>query len=400
MHRKRNGRVAFRFYLLIFIALVVLGYGVFIAYQQLVQKTAIITTGDPDTKYSATAVIMRDETLTDEEGLVKVTYFAEEGSFVYRGNKIAEVFKAGYSQSDMNQLLDTRGKIKSYHKLLLESSYSEAELDRHNAAILERVRELELMVQGKAKGNLLNLSRQLQTTLEERQNYLRVAHATDQTLSNYYDTESSILKKIDSWTRRCFAQTDCIVSFYTDGYENMLSADKFSTITATEVRAVINGDAPVQSTAQRGRTAIYREVRPSGWYLLLLSRDSKWNPVEGDVYKVRLTGFDDHVVDAVVDSYSRSGSELLVRMTVAGDVRPVLNVRTLQAEVGDRSVTGLWVPTGALHTQGDMVGVVLTDGGGFFVPVRVINQVTDYAVIEPVTPGMLTAGQKVRLFTR
>lgn len=401
MRRKKRGRVAFRFYVLVVVAVVGLGYGANALIQTFVTKTAVVTTQNMDNKYQADAVIMRDERVTDDEGLVRVTYYAEEGSVVYNGSKIAEVYTAGYSQSDMNQLLTVRSQIKGYHKQLISASYSEPELDLYNSRILERAHELELMVQGKAKGNLINLNRQLQLSLDERQNYMRTAHASDQTLSSYYDSETSILKKIDSWTRRCFAESDCIVSFYTDGYESMLKAANFETITAQEVRSVVAGEAPVLSTAQKGRTAIYREVTPTGWYLLLLSHDTKWNPQDGETYRVRLMGFDDHIVDGVVQSSSRTGNELLVRMRVAGDVRPVLNVRSLRAEVGDKSVSGLWVPVGALYRQGEEWGVVINDGGQFFVPVTIIDRdsVNEYAIIEPVVPGMLKEGQKVRLFS-
>ena len=395
--RRRKRRVAARFYVIVAVAILLLVYGGSKVFERFVQRTAVISSGNMATKYNADAVIMRDERVTDEEGLVRITYHAEEGTIVFRGNKIAEVVTAGYSQSDMNMLMTTRTNINSYHKHLIASTHTDSQLDSLGAQILERAHELELMVQGKAKGNLINLNRQLQSALDERQKYLRTTHATDQTLSDYYDTESSIQKKIDSWTRHCFADSDCIVSFYTDGYESMLSADKFTTITAAEVRSIINGDAPAMSTAQRGRTPIYREVSPSGWYLLLISHDNSWNPIEGDMYRVRLTGYDDLVVDGVVHSYSRQGNELLVRMTVSGDVRPVLNVRTLQAEVGDRSVTGLWVPREALLIQSGMPGVVLADSG-YFVPVSVINQDDMYVVIESVSPGILAEGQKVRLF--
>lgn len=397
MGRKRRKRVAFRFYLLLIAALCIFGYGVYIAVDSLVQNTAVIESGGMDSQYSARAVIVRDEKVTDVEGLTSVKYYAEEGTLVYRGNRIADVYSSGYSTTDRNKLLSVRQNIKVQHKLLLASTYSDQTLERLDTQIYEYAREFELLVHNKAQGNLLNLETQLQTSLTARQNHLRNKYSNQQ-LIKYYEEEATLVKKIQSWTTTHLAQSDCIVSFYTDGYEEVLDIANFDDITAVQVRSILNGEAPEQSVVQRGRTSVFREVSPSGWYLLLISNDSNWNPVVGQSYKVQLTGFDDHVVDAAVSSFSRSGNELLVRMTVNGDVKPVLNVRTAEALVGELYVSGLKVPLNALHYQNGQWGVVLTDNGGVFVPVYEIMRDNNYAVIQPVAAGALQAGQKVKVF--
>ena len=155
---------------------------------------------------------------------------------------------------------------------------------------------------------------------------------------------------------------------------------------------------PEQTSAQRGRTPVFRKVRAGGWYLLLLSEDKNWNPVVGQSYKVELEGFDDQVVDATVTSFARSGGELLVRMSVSSDVRVVLNVRTANAQVGELYVSGLKVPLNALRQQNGQMGIVLTDDGGRFVPVTVIMQDNSYAVIQPLQAGALMEKQKIRVF--
>ena len=152
------------------------------------------------------------------------------------------------------------------------------------------------------------------------------------------------------------------------------------------------------TSAQRGRTSVFREVRPNGWYLLLISHDSTWQPIAGSSYKVQLEGFDDRVIDATVSSFARSGNELLVRMTVSGDVRPVLNVRTARAIVGDQYVAGLKVPNNAIIRQGGQTGVVLTSSGGLFVPVHVLYYDNNYSVIQSLAVGALSEGQKIRVF--
>ncbi|MCL1964250.1 MAG: hypothetical protein FWF69_04220 [Firmicutes bacterium] len=397
MPRGGRRRVAFRFYILVLLAVCLFGYGLYVAWDNLVLRTAVVEAGAAVSQYQADAVIARYEKPVSEESVTKITHYADEGQLVYKGNRIAAVYSGSSSQSDMSKLLSVRARIKASHKQLRATTYSDVELKRMNDKILEYAHELEKMVHGK-RGNLLNLERLMASEMGRRQTLLRGRNASDQNLMNLYKEESTLEKKIDSWMTPFLAETDCIVSFYTDGYEGVLDVNDFDNITAAQVRGVLNGEAPALTAVQRGRTTVFRQVRPAGWYLLLISHDPNWKPVDGNAYKVQLTGFDDLVIDGVVTSSARSGNELLVRMTVGGDVRPVLNVRTAKAQVGEGQVSGLKVPLGARYMQGGQVGVVLVDNGGIFVPIDIVAMDGDYYIIRPQVPGALREGQKIRLF--
>lgn len=396
MHRMGKRRVAFRFYVLLFVATAILAYGLYYAYDRLVQRTAVIEKGDMSNEYTAQAVIARVEKVTDTESFSSVQYYADEGASVYQGNRIADVYSAGFSRTDENKLLNVRSEIKAQQKLM--PVYQDQQLDRMNEQIQEIARELEMLVHGKQAGNLLNLERQLQTALSRRQDHLKQKYATDQNLRALYENESNLVKKIETWTYNYLATSDCIVSFYTDGYESMLDSGSLDTVTVSQVRSILNGEAPIQSTAQRGRIAVYREVVPRGFYLMLISNDSKWAPQDGLSYKVQLEGYEDTLFDAVVLSHSKSGNETFVRAFVDSDVKSVLNTRTARATIGDLYVSGLKVPFRALLVQDNQVGVVVSNDGGRFVPVEIMEQTSDYAIVQSISPGLLSEGQKVMIF--
>ncbi len=398
MRRQGKTRIAFRFYLFLFAAVCMLGYGVYTALDSMIQRSAVIESGDMGNQYMVDAVIARNEKLTDAEGVTSVKFYVDEGGHVAQGNKIVEVYSTGYSQTDMNKLLSVRSQIKDQHKILKASTHGDIQLENLEKKVMDYTREFELMVRGTGHGNLLNLERQIQAAMNARQSYLRNKHAADQSLTSLYENETTLVKKIANWTNNKVATSDCIVSFYTDGYENYLDVNDLDNITPAQVLGVLAGQRPPTSLAQRGRVPIYREVNPSGWYLLLISHDANWKPVEGQAYKVELAGFDDHIVEGVVTTATRTGSDLLIRMKVKGDVRPVLNVRTTKAQVGEEYVSGLKVPNNALRQQGGQMGVVLMDSGGIFVPVNVVMQNNDYAVIQSLAVGALWEGQKIRVF--
>lgn len=396
MHRMGKRRVAFRFYVLLFVATAILAYGLFYAYNRLVQRTAVIEKGDMSNEYTAQAVIARIEKVTDTESFSSVQYYADEGANVYQGNRIADVYSVGFSRTDENKLLNVRSEIKAQQKLM--PVYQDQQLDRMNQQIREIAHELEMLVHGKQAGNLLNLERQLQTALSRRQDHLKQKYATDQNLRALYENEATLVKKIETWTYNYLATTDCIVSFYTDGYESMLDSDSLDTVTVSQIRSILNGEAPIQSTAQRGRIAVYREVVPRGFYLMLISYDNKWAPQDGVSYKVQLEGYEDALFDAVVLSHSKSGNETFVRTFVDSDVKPVLNTRTARATIGELYVSGLKVPFRALLIQDNQVGVVVSNDGGRFVPVKIMEQTSDYAIVQSISPGLLSEGQKVMIF--
>lgn len=395
--RKNSGR--FGSVVFGFIILCILGFVGYMVISSSTQRTAVIGTGNMGNQYTARAVVVRNETLTDAEGLTSIKYYADEGELVYKGNKIAEVYSTGYSQTDINKLLNTRSKIKTHVKTMLASAYVDTQLDWLTNQSLAHARELELLVRGKAKGNLLNLERQLASSLTRRQDYLKEKYnKTDTNLAELYKEESSLQKKIQSWTATYLAERDCIISFYTDGWENVLDTETFNDISAAQVHSILAGDSPPMTMAQRGRTSVFRQVDSQGWYLLLLSSDKNWSPTIGNTYKVKLQGFGDMMVDATVTSFSQAGTEMIVRMAVNADVRPVLNVRTASALVSDAQITGLQVPLNAVWQQGGYDGVVLTDNGGLFVPVEIVRQDNASAVIKPLVEGTLREGQKIKLF--
>lgn len=336
--------------------------------------TAIARGGVLGDEYQGTVVIARDEELYTTENKTRIDFVASEGSRVSRSGVICKVYSSGYNQTEINRLQTYREEIQNYHVNQVLSTYVDAALDADNEEIASLARQVRTLVQGRGVGSLNNLETQLTSALNSRKSYLRQKYPDDQTLSELYKVENDQLKKIESWTTTYTAKEDCIVSFYTDGYENTVNAETYSTLEPSDVRNVIRGVQPQEETAvERGSDAIFRTVNEDEWYALFLCTDRDWNPVVGEAYQMQLTGFDNYVLSALVESFTRIGGDLLLRMRVDSSVEPVLNIRTCGATVGD-FVSGVYVPVRALYTMDNMIGVVVLEGGvQTFVPVTVIS---------------------------
>ena len=158
-----------------------------------------------------------------------------------------------------------------------------------------------------------------------------------------------------------------------------------------------NGQRPQKSTIQKGKTTIYRTVKDGTWHVLFLVKDTTWNPVEGQTYELQMERFENTTVNATVESFTRSGGELLVRLAVNSSVQPVLYMRTCQAVLGDY-MSQLCVPSRALIRQDDTDGVVVIDGANkSFIPVNIIFRNGDDVYISAIQQGLLFEGQTVML---
>ncbi|MEG0493044.1 MAG: HlyD family efflux transporter periplasmic adaptor subunit [Clostridia bacterium] len=406
-HPKKNGKGGnLRSVVALVVAVAAIGGIAFYFYQSMkpaAQATATIEMGTLGTSYTGDALIVRNETAYDEEGVQSIDYIAQEGGVVYRGDVICYVYSTGYSTKEINVLQDYRDQIKNYQRTLLkgETAYDQ-KMAKLESDVVERGLEVRSLVQG-ARGNLVNQEKILQTAIKQRQAYFRSKYSSDMRLNRLFDDETTQQSRIDSWIKQKGAMEERIVSFYTDGFEHALTPAKFEQYTPVEVRAMMNGQKPAVSTASRGRTDLYRLVKQNNYAVLMLIKDNTWNPIEGNTYKLVLEQFSNTVVEAKVISFTRAGGELLVRLAVIGDVKDVLYMRTCQAQLGEY-VDCMVVPESALHKQTDdsgavSTGVVLVTGTEqYFVPVKIQRQEGGKAYISAIQTGVLTAGQTVRLF--
>ena len=360
---------------------------------------AQITAGVIGTRYTGDCLIVRDETPFDQEAVSSVEYLAEEGSYVSPGTDICNVYSSGFSTRELETLQDYRNQIKEYQvKLLNQEINTDPQMEKLEAEVLTRAREVRELIGG-ARGNMNNQEALLAAAIRARQSRLKEKYSGDQRMTRLYDDEQGQLQKISSWTQKKTAPKEGLVSFYSDGYEYDLTIDNYDKYTPSQVRAMINGQKPPSANmGSKGKAVIYRLVRDGHWIVLMLIKDSNWNPVEGAVYELKLENFKDTMVQARVISFTRTGGELEVRLDVQSNVQPVLYIRTCSGVLGD-NVTSLTVPTKAIYTQDNMPGVVVIDGEyPFFIPVNIVDERDGMVYISPIQQGTLYEGQTVKLF--
>ena len=351
--------------------------------------------------YHGDAVIVRNETLYTQEGASLIEQKVEEGAEVERSTNVCIVYTAGFNTRELNTLENYRSQIKDYHKTLLASSTTkDMKLDRLESEVLTQAVGAQSLVQGITRGSLVEQEKTLTNAMQERQVHLKQKYPDDQKLNRLYDDENTQQQKISSWTKQYAAASNGIVSFYTDGYENVLNLYNYADYSPVQVRAMFNGQTPEDASKTKNTVPVYRLVRQGQFVVLMLCDDPDWTPVEGRSYKLRIENFDTTIVNATVESFTRSGGELLVRLVVSGDINlgNIMYTRTCSVQLGE-SVDTLTVPARAIHSQNGKTGVVMaTESGAYWTPVSVIATEGEYAHIIPENAGVLYEGIPVLLF--
>lgn len=116
---------------------------------------ATVSRSSVSASYSGDALLVRNETVYQQDGITSIDYIAEEGASVVRGDKVCLVYTSGFSQKELTVLEKYRTQIKTYHETLLsKATKSDQTLTGMDHVILARALEARSMIQG-SPGNLI-----------------------------------------------------------------------------------------------------------------------------------------------------------------------------------------------------------------------------------------------------
>lgn len=391
---RRKKRIKGRFYVFLLILLVI-AFLIVRPHLNFGSKQAVITPAQSEFTQNMDCVIIRDETVSTSESTAHIEYVATEGTLVNAGDIVAYVYSAGYSESLLQKLEETRTKIQDYHKTEILNNIKDSDLERYDTIVDMMALEFKNLVNHDTLGSLLTAARQLETAMVNRQEYLRQNKREDVKLTKLYDEETTRLNNIQSWRKVENAAASGVISFYMDGYETALSAQTLPTITASDIRTVLNGGS-LDSGIGAKETAVYRLVNQDSWYVALVTDAKTWNPVVGQPYTLQLEGFEDLSFNAFVTSVQKESGTVLAVFQINNPIGPLIYQRTGRARL-TATISGLSVPSRAIFEQNGQTGVWLMDvGGETFVPVEVLSSDGKNALIQPMTDGALGFGQLVR----
>ena len=129
--------------------------------------------------------------------------------------------------------------------------------------------------------------------------------------------------------------------------------------------------------------------------MAILSDGQSWNPVLDQVYYLQFEGFEDLVFSAKVTRVQKVDNEVLAVFLVEDPMGPMIYQRSGRVTLSSE-LSGLSVLAEALDNQSGQTGVWLFDvPGGTFVPVEVLSNDGNRALIQPQAEGALQVGDRV-----
>ncbi|MCQ2436912.1 MAG: hypothetical protein MJ099_00765 [Clostridia bacterium] len=338
-------------------------------------------------------VILRDEQVVVSDSTVRIEYVATENTVVSAGDTIAYFYTTGYSESLLTRLETTRSNIQTYHRQLL-GTIVDNNLDRLETIISLSAQDFKGMATLQNRGNLRTIIEQLQTSMVDRQEYLRANKRDDVRLTKLYDEENTRLSSIRSWRKESNAKTGGVVSFYLDGYETDLSANNIDDITIADLEAARNG-VQLGSTKSILTGGMYRIVDQDNWAVALTITSGTWNPVVGQTYYLTFEGYEDLMYTGTVTDVRKSSGTVMAVFSMQEPIGPLIYKRTAGVTLSI-SLSSLAVHTRSIARVNDQDGIWLYDvPGGTFVPVDILSVDGSMALIQPRVEGALQAGQRV-----
>ncbi len=387
----RRKRVTGRFYLFLF-AILIAAFLIVRPHLPLGERDALIVSSTASYTRKMDAVILRSEEVFSSGTVARVEYVATEGALLSTGDPIAYLYSTGYAEGELKKLETIRANIQAYHKTQL-NNIVDPNLNRLDRIVAMKALERKSLVTHRTTGNLLDLTRQLETALVNRQEYMRSNKREDLKLNKLYEDENARLNSISSWRTEARAPGEGVISFYMDGYEGALEPSNLDALESADIRAVLAGEMLKNTSART--IDIYRLVDQNEWYVAMLTDGDSWNPVLDQEYYLQFEGFEDLSYTAKVTRVKKSDGEVMAVFLVTDPIGPLLYQRTGKASLSI-SITGLSVVSSAIDNQGGQTGVWLYDvPGGTFVPVEVLSSDGKNALIQPLIENALQIGQRV-----
>lgn len=397
---KKRYRIKGRFYIIVAALLALMGWGVYALVSWFAPPE--VAWGRLATDREVTLAVVREEQLVMSDQYARLNCLVAEGETVEAGASVAELYTSGYSEKDMQNLATLQQRIKDYQENNLMQNVADRDLDALNEQITLKMDEISTLIgQGQVQ-NLVTKEREFSSLMDQRRTYMKEHITPNAYLEDLYSQEAQLQEKINGSKTVLSAPGAGIVSYFMDGYEDMLRTDALDALTASGVSAIMDKVAASGGTTASGNApvsanqAIYRLVNPNAWYGLIVLEKNENTLVEGGTCDLFLEGSED-LISANVQAVREDGGKVLIILKVDGPIGSLVRTRKVQGHLG-RSIEGFRVPGDRVTQENGQAGVyVRVERKRVFVPVTVLASDATHAIVQPQegSAQTLQVGQKV-----
>lgn len=322
------------------------------------------------------AVIVREEHVESGASYGRISYIADEGQEVQPGQVIAQVYKSGYNENALLELVTLQQKIKQYQVDTLRKDISDPEYNAIQTQIDTKLYQISQEINSPRRNSLLNRQRELIALLEQRQEYL-AQFQPDGTLTQLMESEKEYLELMGQWQDDIAANGTGKISFAFDDYTFLNdSALEEGKLSYSDIQAVRQNKKPEISVLDTVRERpLYRLVSPDHFYCVISSSSKNYfSMVLGETYRLQFNGFYDQPYEGEVTDIWTSTNGYVYVLKVEADVTPFFNIRTARLTVS-AEFSRLSVPTDAVAVVDNQHGIYIEQNGRrVFVGIDILAQ--------------------------
>ncbi len=375
---RRRVRIKPKFYLILTLFVGIIVTALVLALQDGAGGT--LKQGSMEAAITGKAVLIRDEMSISVDRYDRVEFSVGEGETVYEGMPIATVYKWGYTDDMAQTLLNTETEIYNAQKSQL-SGVENAEFSSIELQIEQKRAAIRAAVSGTGDGDTLTLQNELKTLMEQRETFLKNTVQPTEELTRLYNTREEKLSQLASYKTEITAAKDGRVSFYFDGFEQILNKDKLDTINAALVNTTVSGT--VDSLGGSGDNLLYRLVNTRLWYAAFVTDgEEEAGLLEGQTYTVTFDGYEDQAFTATANELVHSEAGVLNMLEFTEDMGALLNSRVITL-TANATLSGIVVPLEAIgYKDGASIITIESTDGDYDVQIDIIATDGENALIK------------------
>jgi len=367
--RPKYGRIAFSLILVVLMIYFMVRLGIDLFVKQ--HDTMVVDYGTLDIKADYHALILRNEIVINTQLKGSVSYFADEGDLVMKGEPLAEIFNDGSTEKTENTTEDT-SLISN-----IEYDYTVIEYDIMTLKdkILFALQHHDYLTLPDLKRDLI-LKLEMREKLEGENKFLanRISSYSEQTIG---EGHLSLGEK-----RTLYSPADGILTYQLDGYEDYLTIDNIYNLNYDEIDEIVPNQVMLQKASIQNDSPLFKLVDQSTYYILLRI-DMKDVETYKQIQTVNITTPDMQMNGEVYDVFSNGdGAMAVIRLNENGS--EVYDKRWLDCTVINENFKGLKIPVDAIVTLDETIGVyrVLEDRRLKFLPIKVLGYDDVHAIVQ------------------
>lgn len=381
--KRRKKKKRFRFIFISFVLLYLVFRSVPALYASNL-KTTLIEEGSIEESIDLEGLIVRNERIYRSDGDGKVNRLIDEGERVKVGTKIAEITLSNDESALTSKLNEINEKINAIEKVNEENkSQSDNEKAVQNVDSLLKTIQESVIEGDYAQVN--SLKEQLYESMGKQVKVSGDDTLARKSLEQLKEEREKLKKDIKDNTINCFSQEAGIVSFQTDGLEEILSGNNINNYSVDDfIKAKANIKNTVDDDKVNVGEPIFKIMDNYSWYLIGYIDEKKQISYleKGDNVTFVIDGENNRVNGRVIKISTVKGQAFVVAK-FNSHFHNYYNLRNVDVKIIKSNSEGLKIPNKAISEKEGTSGVYIKDESGIikFRPIKILGKNDDIAIV-------------------